>query len=97
MLIALALMGLVGTQLGRSVVSSAFVAFGGGAVSWSGHGGFDTLLQCTSPVFWLFFGMTAIAVIVLRFVDTDTPRPFRVPLYPVLPSHGYRDKQQVLV
>jgi APA family basic amino acid/polyamine antiporter len=85
MLIAIALMGLVGTQFGRRVVSSAFAAFGGGAVSWSGHGGFDTLLQCTSPVFWLFFGMTAVAVIVLRFRDTHTPRPFKVPLYPLLP------------
>ena len=85
MLIALALMWLVGTSAGRSLVSSLFVAFGGSTVKWSGHGGFDTLLQCTSPVFWLFFGMTALAVIVLRFRDAHVPRPFKVPLYPVLP------------
>jgi basic amino acid/polyamine antiporter, APA family len=85
MLIALALMWLVGTSAGRSRVSSLFVAFGGSTVEWSGHGGFGTLLQCTSPVFWLFFGMTALAVIILRFRDVHVSRPFKVPLYPVLP------------
>jgi amino acid transporter len=85
MFIALALMGLVGTTAGRSMVSSVFVAFGGRQVSWSGHGGFDTLLQCTAPVFWLFFGMTALAVIILRFRDAHVPRPFKVPLFPLLP------------
>jgi amino acid transporter len=85
MFIALILMGLVGTAFGRTLVSGTFVAFGGGAVSWSGHGGFDSLLKCTAPVFWLFFGMTALAVIVLRFRDGQTSRSFKTPLFPVLP------------
>ena len=85
MLIAIALMGLVGTAAGRALVSGIFVAFGGSQVSWSGPGGFDSLLQCTAPVFWLFFGMTALAVIILRFRDAHVPRPFKAPLFPLVP------------
>jgi amino acid transporter len=48
-------------------------------------GGFDTLLTCTAPVFWVFFLMTGISVFVLRERDRDVPRPFKVPLYPELP------------
>jgi amino acid transporter len=48
-------------------------------------GGFDTLLTCTAPVFWVFFLMTGISLFVLRERDRDVPRPFKVPLYPELP------------
>ncbi len=47
--------------------------------------GFDDLVACTAPVFWLFFTLTGYALIVLRSRDRGTERPFRVPLYPVLP------------
>jgi bacterioferritin (cytochrome b1) len=36
-------------------------------------------------VFWLFFLLTAVALLVLRRRDAATPRPFRVPLYPLTP------------
>ncbi len=49
------------------------------------EGGFDTLLTCTAPVFWVFFLLTGISVFVLRERDKDVERPFRVPLYPELP------------
>src|SRR5262249_10254287 len=49
------------------------------------NGGFDTLVTCTSPVFWAFFLLTGISLFVLRERDRDVPRPFKAPLYPELP------------
>jgi amino acid transporter len=46
---------------------------------------FDYLMDSTAPVFWLFFLLTGIALFVLRIKDAQTPRPFTVPLYPLLP------------
>ncbi|MGP1685239.1 MAG: APC family permease, partial [Giesbergeria sp.] len=47
--------------------------------------GFETMVDYTAPVFWLFFLLTGIALFVLRWREPDLARPFRVPLYPVLP------------
>ena len=47
--------------------------------------GFTAMVEYTAPVFWLFFLLTGIALFVLRVRDRDTVRPFKVPLYPVLP------------
>jgi amino acid transporter len=47
--------------------------------------GFSTMVEFTAPVFWFFFMLSGIALLVLRRRDPQTPRPFRVPLYPVLP------------
>ncbi len=47
--------------------------------------GFATMIDYTSPVFWLFLALSGFAVILLRIRRPDLPRPFRVPLYPVLP------------
>lgn len=49
------------------------------------EGGFDTLLTCTAPIFWVFFLLTGLAVFVLRERDAGTERPFKVPLYPLVP------------
>lgn len=48
-------------------------------------GGFKAMVEFTAPVFWLFFLLTGISLFVLRRREPDTPRPFKVPLYPVLP------------
>jgi amino acid transporter len=48
-------------------------------------GGFSTMVEYTAPVFWLFFLLAGASLFVLRWREPDTPRPFRVPLYPVLP------------
>ena len=47
--------------------------------------GFATMVEYTAPVFWLFFFMVGLSLIVLRIRDTETPRSFRVPLYPLTP------------
>jgi amino acid transporter len=47
--------------------------------------GFVTMIDYTSPVFWLFLCLSGFAVIRLRRLRPDLPRPFKVPLYPALP------------
>jgi basic amino acid/polyamine antiporter, APA family len=55
------------------------------AVSLIFGSGFAAMVEYTAPVFWLFFLLIGLALFVLRVRDPHTPRPFRVPLYPVLP------------
>ena len=83
--VSLSLIAIVGTGPGRRIVDVALKPAGLPPVAWAGHGGFDTLLRCTAPVFWLFFSLTGISLIVLRAKEPNRPRPFRVPLYPILP------------
>ena len=47
--------------------------------------GFITMVDYSSPVFWLFLTLSGFAVILLRRRHPEFPRPFRVPLYPWLP------------
>ncbi|MFN3566781.1 MAG: APC family permease [Burkholderiaceae bacterium] len=61
-------------------LSLALVAFA--AVNQSGV---KFMVDFTAPVFWFFFLLTGIALFVLRFRDANVARPFRVPMYPVLP------------
>jgi amino acid transporter len=49
------------------------------------HGDIYKLVACTAPVFWLFFLLTGCSLFILRWKDPHIERPFRVPLYPVLP------------
>jgi amino acid transporter len=83
--VTLLLIGVVGTSFGRRGVDESLGLFGLAPVVWVGHGGFDTLLRCSAPVFWVFFLLTGLSLFVLRFRDPKLARPFRVPLYPVLP------------
>lgn len=46
--------------------------------------GFETMVDYTAPVFWLFFLLTTVSLIRLRKKD-PAPRPFAVPLYPMTP------------
>jgi amino acid transporter len=39
----------------------------------------------TAPVYWLFLAMSGLAVIVLRIRQPHAPRPYKTPLYPLLP------------
>lgn len=47
--------------------------------------GFQSMVDYTAPVFWLFFLATGVALFVLRHKEPDVARPFQVPLYPVTP------------
>ena len=64
----------------QSAFALALVVFGG-----SVRGGFQTMVDYTAPVFWTFFFLCSVALIVLRVREPQTPRPFKVPLYPILP------------
>lgn len=83
--IALAMIGVVGTPEGQRMIDKMVTALGGSKLAWEGHGGFETLLKCTAPVFWLFFLLTGLSVFILRERDGERSRPFRVPFYPYLP------------
>jgi amino acid transporter len=47
--------------------------------------GFQTMVEYTAPIFWLFFLLTGVSLIVLRVREPNAHRPFRVPLYPLTP------------
>ncbi|MGK7907396.1 MAG: APC family permease [Synechococcus sp.] len=47
--------------------------------------GFETTVEFTAPVFWFFLFLTGLSLFVLRWRDPELPRPFRVPLYPLVP------------
>jgi APA family basic amino acid/polyamine antiporter len=48
--------------------------------------GFRAMVEFTAPVFWLFFLLVGLSLFVLRVREPQRERPFRVPLYPVLPA-----------
>jgi basic amino acid/polyamine antiporter, APA family len=66
--------------LAQGAVALALIAFG--ALM---RQGFETMVDYTAPVFWLFFLLTGLALFVLRWREPQRARPFRVPLYPLLP------------
>ncbi len=70
----------VNAMLAQTLFALALVVLGSGT-----RGGFQTMVDYTAPVFWVFFLLCTIALIVLRRRDPHAVRPFRVPLYPVLP------------
>ncbi len=64
----------------QAVIALALIAFG--AVQ---KDGFAAMVEFTAPVFWFFFLLTGVALFVLRFRAPHVARPFKVPLYPILP------------
>ncbi len=75
----------VGTDRGHNAIDRLLSLAGLSPHDWSGRSGFQTLLDCTAPMFWMFFLLTAISLLVLRRKDAGIDRPFRVPGYPFLP------------
>jgi amino acid transporter len=47
--------------------------------------GFSAMVEFTAPVFWGFLFLVGLSLLRLRQTDPNTTRPFKVPLYPVLP------------
>jgi APA family basic amino acid/polyamine antiporter len=73
-----------GTPANALLVQGAAALLLVGIGAWTGSG-FRAMVEFTAPVFWLFFLLSGVSLFVLRKRDPGTPRPFRVPLYPVLP------------
>jgi amino acid transporter len=84
-------LGFMGQWQGRrSTPSVGFIIQAAIALALIGFGalekdGFATMVEFTAPVFWFFFMLSGIALLVLRRREPQIARPFRVPLYPVLP------------
>ncbi len=75
---------------GGNTPRNALIAQGAVALALVGLGtftrsGFKTMVDFTAPVFWFFFLLTAISLMLLRRREPNAIRPFRVPLYPVIP------------
>ena len=70
----------VNALLTQGVMALTLVGLGGLTRS-----GFETMVEYTAPVFWLFLCLTGVALFVLRRRDPARPRPFRVPFYPLTP------------
>jgi APA family basic amino acid/polyamine antiporter len=64
----------------QSAIALALIAFGAAQKD-----GFEAMVLFTAPVFWGFITLVGVALILLRYRDRDTPRPFRVPFYPLTP------------
>ena len=67
-------------MLVQAVISLALVALG----TWTRRG-FETMVDYTAPVFWLFFFLTGMTLFVFRRWEPHASRPYRVPFYPVTP------------
>ena len=65
----------------QAVLALALIAFGA-----TQRDGFSAMVDYTSPVFWTFFLLCGASIFVLRHKHPDVERPFRVPLYPVVPA-----------
>lgn len=47
-------------------------------------GGFERMVNFTTPVFWTFLLLVGLGVVVLRYRQPQIPRPFRTPLLPMI-------------
>jgi amino acid transporter len=74
----------VGTPAGRSLVDALLGAIGAPGLPWDEYfGGFETLLAGSAPVFWVFFLLTGVTVLLLRWQDPAADRPFSMPFFPL--------------
>lgn len=82
--IAIALILLVGTESGQSIIDRILLSTIGVEVAWAEYfGGFSTLVASTAPIFWMFFLLTGISVFVLRADTPPSAYRFRIPWYPL--------------
>ena len=65
----------------QGAISLALVGFGAIA-----QDGFEAMVAYTAPAFWFFLLLVAIALFIFRVREPDAPRPFRTPLYPLIPA-----------
>lgn len=72
--------GPVNAFIVQGIIALILVSFG-----LFSRSGFETMIDYTAPVFWFFLLMVGISLFILRIKEPDIKRPFKVPLYPVLP------------
>lgn len=72
--------GPVNAFLVQGAIALILVSFG-----LFSRSGFETMIDYTAPVFWFFLLLVGISLFVLRKKEPLKKRPFRVPLYPILP------------
>jgi len=70
---------------GASVPASSVMLHGVLALLLAASGTFDQLTNLATLIFVLFWGLSALALMVLRRKMADAPRPYRAPLYPLVP------------
>ncbi len=71
----------VNSLLLQGAIATALVIFGAFT-----RNGFESMVDFTAPVFWFFFLCTGVSLFILRKKMPHVPRPFKVPLYPVIPA-----------
>lgn len=76
-------LGEVDPRFGTPAKSVLAVTGWGAVLALSGQ--FSILLTYVVFVGWVFYGLGGLCVIVFRRTDPATPRPFKVPLYPLTP------------
>ena len=69
----------------QALLLQALISIGLIALGTQEADGFSAIVEFTAPVFWGFLFLVGLALIWLRQTDKHTSRPFKVPLYPVLP------------
>ena len=69
----------------QALLLQALISIGLIALGTQEADGFSAMVEFTAPVFWGFLFLVGLALLWLRHTDTRTTRPFKVPLYPVLP------------
>ena len=65
----------------QAAISIALIALGTQEAD-----GFSAMVEFTAPVFWGFLCLVGLSLFWLRWRDPQTPRPFKVPLYPLTPA-----------
>jgi len=70
---------------GASIPAASVLMHGVLAVFLAATGTFDQLTNLATLFFVLFWGLSGVALLVLRRKMADAPRPYRVPLYPLVP------------
>lgn len=69
----------------NSLIAQMLLAIGVVCLAIWTRQGFEAVVEFTAPVFWFFILLVGVAVIRLRQMQPDVLRPFKVPLYPLLP------------
>ena len=69
----------------QALLLQALISIGLIALGTQEADGFSAMVEFTAPVFWGFLFLVGLALLWLRQTDPHSTRPFKVPLYPVLP------------